>query len=192
MLTIQPTRSNFLLNNFFLFIKSFVVKRLNDTKTMSLTTIEQSITNFVQKEISLIKGDATTIEADLENAANIGINITNALKNYIASPTGQDIVAIISAIPGVGPIASQVINALPQILVDLGHAQFEFTKSPLQVVQDGLTSMVNAPTSNVKATNLTTLASHVATTVSTVLGKAASIQSMIALVTSLYSNTATK
>jgi hypothetical protein len=46
-------------------------------------------------------------------------------------------------------------------MIDLGWAKAEFTKSPEQVVIDGITTAVNAPTANVKATNLITLNAHI-------------------------------
>lgn len=134
----------------------------------------------------------TDIEAVVENAADIGNNVVNALKNFIATPTGQSIEQIINNIPGVGPYVTDVLNFLPTIVVALGWTKAEFTKSPQQVVIDGVTAAVNAITPNVKATNLATLAAHVTDYVQVLSGAASNIQLALAAAPAVHANLPTE
>jgi len=146
---------------------------------MSIIT---SIETFVSTEIKKITGAAPKIEADLEAAATFGVNAVNSLKAYIATPQGTGLEAVIEAIPGIGTYAADVINFLPQLVVDLGWAKNEFTKSPADVLTDGLTVAINAATPNVKATNLATLAAHIGT----VINPSATVQTLLSVIPAAY------
>lgn len=141
---------------------------------------EQAVGNFVKTEIAKIAGDAQAVATVVENAATIADNLVNNLKNWLASPGGQVVEAIIESVPGIGPYAKDVLDFLPQLMVDLGWAQKEFTKSPAQIVIDGITQAINgAANANIKSTNLSVLQAHINTYVSTLAGAPVSIQASL-------------
>lgn len=147
---------------------------------------ETSVAAFVKKEIAAIEGEAPVVEAALENAATIANNAVNRLKNWVTSPQGQGIEAVITAIPGIGPYVTDVLNFLPQLVIDLGWAKAEFTKSPAQIVQDGITTAVNAPNSDIKATNLAVLQAHINTKISALSQAPISIQGALSMAPTVY------
>ena len=151
----------------------------------TIITDADKVAAFIKAEVAKITGVASTIETDVESAASIGINLVNALKDFIASPTGKVIEDVIGAVPGIGPYLTDVLNFLPTLMTDLGWAQAEFTKSPAQVVVDGITSAVNTA-GNVKATNLITVAGHIITLISGLQKAPISIQAAISLVPASY------
>lgn len=121
----------------------------------------ESVGTWIGKEVGLIPGLATTVVSDVDLAANIANNLVNSLKAYVVSPAGQVLVSVIEAVPGIGPYVGDVLNFLPKIVTDLGWATTEFTKSPEQVVIDGVTEAVSNSNVAVKASNLLTLAGHI-------------------------------
>lgn len=151
-----------------------------------LQNAENSVASFVKSEWAKISGDATAVESALETAATIGVNVVTGLKNWSASPGGQLVEDVISNIPGVGPYVTDVLKFLPQLLIDLNFAKYEFSKSPAQIVSDGITAAVNAATPNIKATNLAVIAAHVTTYVSGLAGAQQSIQSALSATPAVY------
>lgn len=147
----------------------------------------ESVATFIEKEVKLIPGVATTVVSDVDLAANIANNLVNQLKNYIASPAGQVLTTIIEAVPGIGPYVGDVLNFLPKIVTDLGWATAEFTKSPQQVVIDGLTAAINNPNVAVKASNLLTLAGHLITAVTTIQQSPVPVPTAITIAAATYS-----
>lgn len=150
-----------------------------------------SVGNFVKKEIGLIEGAAPEVESALEDAATIANNLVNGLKTYVESPDGKAVLTVIENVPGVGPYVGDVIQFLPTLLIDLGWAKAEFTKSPADIVHDGVTAAINAATPNIKATNLITLQSHLNTEISSLAQKPISIQAAVALAPAVYDGIAT-
>lgn len=146
---------------------------------------------WIKSEWAKITGDATVVTNTIENIAVIANGVVNNLKNWIATPAGQTIEAIISQVPGIGPYATDVINWLPTLMVDLGWAQNEFTKSPAQVLTDGVTYAVNAANPNVKASNLIVLQGHITTKVSSLAKTPATIQTAISIAPTVYAAPAT-
>lgn len=126
-----------------------------------LNNIFAAIGNFVKTEIAKLSGEAVVIEAAIEKAATVADGLVNGLKNWLATPAGQTVEAVISNVPGIGPYVTDVLQFLPQLLIDLGWVKAEFTKSPAQIVQDGITAAINAPNANVKASNLAVLNAHI-------------------------------
>jgi hypothetical protein len=151
-----------------------------------LQNAEASVGAFVKKEWAKISGDATAVETALETAATIGVNVVTGLKDWLASPGGQLVEDVISNIPGVGPYVTDVLKFLPQLLIDLNLAKYEFSKSPAQIVSDGISAAVNAPNSNIKATNLAVIAAHITTYVSGLAGAQQSIQSALSATPAVY------
>lgn len=143
------------------------------------TTAEQKVGSFISGVFGTIKGDAATVVQVVETGATIADNLVNGLKNWLATPAGQTVEDVITAIPGIGPYATDVLNFLPTLMVDLGWAQAEFTKSPQQVVVDGITAAVNAATPNIKSTNLSVLQAHVNTYLTTLAGAPVPIQASL-------------
>lgn len=150
-----------------------------------------NIESFVSTEWKKITGEATVIEGGLEKISGVAVGVVNGLKTFIASPTGQVLEDVIEQIPGISPYFEDVLNYLPELMVDLNFAQREFTKSPAQVVTDGITSAVNAANSDVKASNLTTIAAHVMTYISTLLKTPITIQTALAAIPAVYANITT-
>lgn len=150
-----------------------------------LETDAEKVALFLKNEVAKIAGVATTVESDVESAVGLSINVVNALKDFIASPEGKLIEDVISAVPGVGPYLTALLNFLPTLMADLGWAQAEFTKSPAQVVTDGLIVAVNS-SGNVKASNLITVAGHIITLITGLQKAPVSIQAAISLVPANY------
>ena len=141
---------------------------------------EQAVANFVKSEIAKIGGDAVAVATVIESAATIADNLVNGLKNWLASPAGQLVEDIILNISGIGPYAKDVLDFLPNLIVDLGWAQAEFNKSPAQIVQDGLSYAINgAANANIKSTNLSVLQAQINTYISTLAGSPVSIQASL-------------
>lgn len=160
-----------------------------------ISTIEtdaEKVAAFIKTEIAKITGVASTVEADVESASGIAIGLVNGLKNFIASPTGKDLEFIITSIPGVGPYLTDILNFLPTLVTGLGWAQSEFSKSPEQVVIDGLTSAINVADPNIKASNLITVAGHIITLVSTLQKAPVTIQTAISSVPAIYAAVTTQ
>lgn len=149
----------------------------------------KNVASFVTTEIAKIKGEAPVVEAALENAATIATNAVNGLKNFIASPTGQTIEGVLESIPGIAPYLTDVLNFLPTLVVQLGWAKAEFTKSPAQILTDGVTTAVNAATANVKATNLAVLSAHINTFVSGLSQAPISVQAALSVTPTVYTTT---
>lgn len=145
-----------------------------------------SVGNFVKKEIAAIEGDVPQIEAALENAATIANTAVNALKNWTVSPQGIAIEDVISGVPGIGPYVTDVLTFLPKLLIDLGWAKAEFTKSPAQIVQDGINAAVNAATPDIKASNLAVLQAHINTQISALSKAPISIQGALSIAPTVY------
>lgn len=151
-----------------------------------LENAASSVGAFVKKEISAIGGDATVVVASVENSTTIANNVVNALKDFVNSPMDKTIDGVIEAVPGIGPYFTAVLNFLPTLVTDLGWAKAEFTKSPAQILHDGITAAVNAPTSNIKATNLITLQAHINNQISALAQAPISIQAATALAPAVY------
>lgn len=142
--------------------------------------------NFVKTEIAKIKGDVPQVEAALENASTIANNIVNGLKDYFTSPTGKTIAGIIENVPGVGPYLTDILAFLPELITGLGWAKNEFTKSPQDIVHDGITAAMLAPTGNIVATNLITLNAHLTTKISELSKAPLSIQAATSIAPAVY------
>lgn len=153
----------------------------------SISNAAASIGHFVSTEWAKITGEVPVIEAALENAATVANNLVNGLKNWIASPAGKTIEAIIAEIPGISPYLTDLLNFLPTLVVDLGWAKNEFTKSPADVLADGIDTAVNNANSDVKATNLITLQAHINKFVSGLSQAPQSIQTAISIAPTVYS-----
>lgn len=164
----------------------YSINNLKQKKMNFIQNAENSVSSFVKKELAKISGDITAVEAALETAATIGVNVVTGLKNWLATPGGQLVEDVISNIPGVGPYVTDVLKFLPQLLIDLNLAKYEFSKSPAQIVTDGLTAAINAPNANIKATNLAVIAAHITTYVSGLAGAQQSIQSALSSVPAIY------
>lgn len=131
-----------------------------------IEALPSKIVTFVKAEVGKVSGVSTDVESKLESVSTVADNAVNALKNYVASPQAQPILAVIEAIPGVGPYVQDLIIFLPQLVQDLGWAKAEFTKSPADILKEGIANAVNTPNANVKATNLITLQAHINTALS--------------------------
>lgn len=152
----------------------------------TIETDAEKVAAFIKAEIAKITGVASTVEADVESASGIAIALVNGLKTFIASPVGKDLETIISNIPGVGPYLTDILNFLPTLVTGLGWAKSEFTKSPEQVVIDGLTAATNVADPNIKASNLITIAGHIITLISTLQKAPVTIQTAISSVPAIY------
>jgi len=151
-----------------------------------LSNIFSAIGNFVKSEIAKLAGDATVVESAIESAANIADSLVNSLKNWVATPAGQAIESVIEAVPGIGPYVADILNFLPQLVTDLGWAVQEFTKSPAQVVQDGITAAINAPNANIKATNLAVLNAHIVTKIGQLSQAPVTIQTALSMAPTVH------
>lgn len=145
-----------------------------------------SVANFFKKEVAKIPGEAAAVVATLENTSTIANNLVTGLKNWVESPQGVTVEGVIQAVPGIGPYVVTVMNFLPTLLIDLRLAQAEFTKSPAQIVQDGITAAVKANTAAVKATNLITLQAHINTQLSAAAQTPLSIQGAVSIAPAIY------
>lgn len=148
---------------------------------LSLENDVNSVETFVKTELGKITGVATDVVSTLENAATIGDGVVNALKTWLSSPQGQAVEAVIEAVPGIGPYATDVLNFIPTLFTDLNLAVADFNKSPASLVTEGITAAVNASTPNVKATNLAVIAAHITTFVSGLAGAATTIQTALTI-----------
>jgi len=158
-----------------------------------LTSIESAadgVAAFVKKELAAIDGDATKVIAVADDAATIANNLVNSLKMFSATPEGQTIEAVIEAVPLIGPYVSDVLKYLPTLVADLGWATSEFTKSPAQVVTDGITAVLNGTNANVKATNLISLVANINTFISGLQGSATPIATAAAIAPAVYAASA--
>jgi hypothetical protein len=151
-----------------------------------LENAAQSVGLFFKKEVAKIPGDAAAVVSTIEGTTTLANNLVNSLKTWVESPQGQSILSVINAVPGIGPYVGVVLNVLPTLLVDLGHVQAEFTKSPEQIVEDGLTKLVKANTPAVKATNLIALQAHLNTELSAAAQTPISIQAAVSIAPTVY------
>jgi hypothetical protein len=129
--------------------------------------IFEKIGAFAKQEWTKITGTVEAaipvVETKLEVGATVANDLTNALKNYVNSPQGKTISEVISLVPGIAPYEQAVLNFLPTLVQATGWAKAEFTKSPADLVVEGVTAAVSASLPDVKATNLITLAAHLNT-----------------------------
>lgn len=159
-----------------------------------ITTLEQDIAEvpvFLKNELAKITGVAATVETDVESEVGLSINVLNAAKDYIASPAGKDLELIITNIPGIGPYVTDVLNFLPQALIDLGLVQADFKKSPEQLVIDGVTAAVNSASPNSKVANLTSIAASVLTKITELQQAPVTMQTALTLIPAKYAALAT-
>jgi hypothetical protein len=143
-----------------------------------ITKVINSIGNFVSGAVKAAPTVIVNVEHALETAAQVSSNLVNALKSWIATPTGTLVKDVIETVVPAQWIEG-VLNFLPTILQDLGWAQAEFNKSPAQIVQDGITYATSSSNPNVVATNLATLAAHINTHIGSVQGVDIPIQASL-------------
>lgn len=145
-----------------------------------------TIENFVSDEWKKITGEADVIEAKLESAATLANNAVNSLKTWVDSPQGQRIDAVITSIPGIGAYAADILKFLPVLVQGLGWAKSEFTKSPRDIVEEGITTAVAAIDPDIKASNLITLQGHLNTLISGLQGTPQPIQTTMSIAPAVY------
>jgi hypothetical protein len=159
-----------------------------------LTTLEHDIEEvpvFLKNALAKITGVASTVGSDVESAVGLSINVLNGIKGFIASPAGKDLELIITAIPGIGPYATDILNYLPQALIDLNLVKTDFNKSPAQLVIDGVTAAVNATSPNSKVAHLTAIAASVLTKVTELQQAPVTMQTALTLIPAKYAALAT-
>ena len=132
---------------------------------------------WITGTVSKIEGDAPVVVNALEDGAIVANNIVNALKNFIASPLGQTIEGVISLVPGAGPYVAGALKLLPTIVTDAGWAVAEFTKSPEQLVTEGLKVAINAASADQKTLNLSNVAARIGSLVTGATVQAAGVVS---------------
>lgn len=140
--------------------------------------VASAISNFFTTAVKAAPGVAVDVEKALETAAQVANNAVNALKDWIATPQGQAVESVLATVVPVQWL-NGVLAFLPKILTDLGWAKQEFTKSPAQLVQDGISYATSSSNKDVVATNLATLQAHVNTYLGTVQGVTIPVQASL-------------
>lgn len=139
-------------------------------------TIFQSIGNFFA---SFVKKAAPVVEDAFTGA----VKITNILKTFLDSATGQTIEAIIEALaPGV---STAVIGALNVFFTDFGLVVSEVGKDPLQIAADGLNA-ISKLSGDSKTTALSNVSSIIAHATSTANGGTSTLQQAITVIPVVY------
>lgn len=156
---------------------------------MSIFTFFAKLVNaagtFIKNEVTKIPGDVQAVETALESASTVANNAVNALKDFANSPAGKTIEGVLTvAVPG-GWLAG-ILAALPKLIIGLGHAQEEFTKSPEQVVIDGLKNIIGKADPNITATDWIALQSHLNVNVAAQQGVQLPIQVAAAAAPAIY------
>lgn len=137
-----------------------------------------AISVFLTGAIKAAPGIVTDIDKALEVAAQVSLNLVNGLKKFIDSPEGQAVEDVVKMV-----VPAQWVDGalafLPTIIADLGWAKQEFSKSPADVVKDGITFAVSSTNKDVVASNLATLAAHVNTYIGKIQGITIPIQASL-------------
>lgn len=141
---------------------------------MSLATIWNSIESWFKKEKPIID--------DAFSKANLVVNI---LKTFIASPSGQTIISIISAFVPAAAVVN-VVNSIATYLTDFGHVVAEEGKPLEEIVADGVAAINSKLSGSSKALALSNLAALIGKLISDANGGTATIQQAIVTTPVVY------
>jgi len=122
----------------------------------------QKVANAVVSFVSNIWKKAPTVMADaekaIESATQVAVNVTTAIKNYAASPTGQTIEAVIGTVVPAQWVQG-FINVLPTILTYLHLLEVELDKPLRDQINDALLK-VNTASADSTAVTWAALQAH--------------------------------
>ncbi len=144
------------------------------------------VTTWVKKELGLLKTDVATAEAELLNVAKIGSNILESAKNWVASPLGKTLVSVIEAVPGVGPIAQDVVDKiLPASIGALTTIEAD-ASNPEELVTYGLNAIGQKAAADEVAVLYTGVSALITNRIAPLLNVVSTIQTALSVTPSVY------
>lgn len=141
---------------------------------------------WVKKVITGAGADVEKGEQELLNVATIGSNILEAAKGFAQSPEGKILIDIIEAIPGVGPIATDVVNViLPKAVSALSTVEANAT-DPEAIVISGLKAVGANTEADEVATIYTGISALITNKIAPLLNVISTIQTALSVTPAVY------
>jgi hypothetical protein len=141
---------------------------------------------WAKKELGIAGADVTRAEADLLNVATIGSNILEAAKNWVASPLGKTLLSVIEAVPGVGPIAQEVVDKiLPASIGALTTIEAD-ASNPEELVTYGLNAIGQKAAADEVAVAYTGVSALITNRIAPLLNVVSTIQTALSVTPSVY------
>ena len=153
----------------------------------SIGGLFKSVSDFVSTEIKKLGGDLKTGEADLENVATISVKVLNAAKTFVTTnPVGETLLSVIEAVPGVGAIASDIVNTiLPKAISIVTSVQAD-ASNPEALAVAGLTAIGAKTDADELTTAYTSIASLMTNDIAPLLKVVSSLPAAFSVVPTIY------
>lgn len=145
-----------------------------------------TVVHFVSTQLSKLGADAETVEEDLEKVATIADTALNAAKEWVTSPAGRTLLSVIEAIPGVGAIATEIVNViLPGALVAVGVVAAD-VGDPEKLITDGVTAIAGKADGDAIASAYNSVQALITNKVAPLLNVASDIQSALSVAQTVH------
>lgn len=145
-----------------------------------------TIAHFVTTQLSKLGAEAKTAEEDLEKVATIADMVLNEAKAWVTSPAGRTLVSVIEAIPGVGPIAAEIVNViLPGALAAVSKVKSDAT-DPEKLIADGIGVIWGQTEADAIASDFNSAQALITNKVAPLLNIASDIQSALSVAQTVH------
>ena len=144
------------------------------------------IVDWVKKEIGIAGADIEKGEQELLNVATIGSNVLQAAKTFAASPIGGTLLSVIEAVPGVGPIAGEIVNTiLPKAISAVSTVQADST-DPEALIVAGLNAIGKKTEADELAVAYTSVSALITNKIAPLLNVVSTIQTALSVTPAVY------
>ena len=141
---------------------------------------------WIKKALGIAGADIAKGEQELLNVATIGSNILEATKNWTVSPLGRTLLSVVGAVPGVGPIAAEVVNTiLPAAIGAVTFVKTEAT-NPEALVVAGLNVIGQKKAADEVAVAYTGISALITNKIAPLLNVVSTIQTAISVTPAVY------
>lgn len=141
---------------------------------------------WVKKEIGIAGADVEKGEQELLTVATLGSNILEAAKKWVATPAGVTLLSIIEAVPGIGAIASEVVNViLPGAITAVQTVEAD-ASNPEELVTYGLTAIGQKTAADEVAVAYTGISALITNKIAPLLNVVSTIQTALSVTPAVY------
>lgn len=147
----------------------------------------KSVADFVSTELSKLGADLKTAESDLENVATIAVKALNAARTFVTTnPVGETLLSVIEAVPGAGPIASEIVNTILPKAISVVTTIEADASNPEALAVAGLTAIGAKTDADELTTAYTSIASIITNDIAPLLKVVSTLQAAISVVPTVY------
>ena len=144
------------------------------------------VVDFVEKEIGEVGNALKGGESELLKVATLASTVLNAAKTWSKSPVGATLLSIVEAIPGAGPIATEIVNTILPAAVNAVAVVEADASNPEALVTAGLTAIGAKSDADAVAAAYTSVSAIVTNKIAPLLKVASTIQAALSVTPSVY------